>query len=112
MGTKRRYTAEEIIGKLREAEVLTSQGRTVAEACRIIEISEQTYYRWRKEYGGMDKTQARKLKELEKENLQLKKLVANLSLDNAILKEVLGKNSLTRQETAGSTASHKRACCL
>ena len=91
MGTRRRYTAEEIIGKLREAEVLTSQGRTVVEACRIIEISEQTYYRWRKEYGGMDKTQARKLKELEKENLQLKKLVANLSLDNAILKEVLGK---------------------
>jgi len=91
MGKKRRYTAEGIIGKMREAEVLTSQGRTVVEACRIIEISEQTYYRWRKEYGGMDKTQARKLKELEKENLQLKKMVANLSLDNAILKEVLGK---------------------
>ena len=91
MGTKRRYTPEEIIGKLREAEVLTSQGHTVAEACRIIEVSEQTYYRWQKEYGGMDKTQARKLKELEKENLELKKLVANLSLDNAILKEVLGK---------------------
>lgn len=81
MGTKRRYTPEEIIAKLREAEVLTSQGRTVAEACRIIEISEQTYSPWRKEYGGMDTTQARKLKEL----------VANLSLDNAILKEVLKK---------------------
>ena len=91
MGTKRRYTPEEIIGKLREAEVLTSQGHTVAETCRIIEISEQTYYRWRKEYGGMDTSQATKLKELEKENLQLKKLVADLSLDNAILKEVLGK---------------------
>ena len=91
MGTKRRYTPEEIIGKLREAEVLTSQGHTVAEACRLIEISEQTYYRWRKEYGGMDTTQARKLKDLEKENLQLKKLVADLSLDNAILKEALGK---------------------
>jgi len=64
MSTKRRYISEEIIGKLREAEVLTSQGRTVVEACRIIEISEQTYYRWRKEYGGMDKSQARKLKEL------------------------------------------------
>lgn len=91
MGTKRRYTPEEIIGKLREAEVLTSQGHTVAETCRIIEITEQTYYRWRKEYGGMDTSQATKLKELEKENLQLKKLVADLSLDNAILKEVLGK---------------------
>lgn len=91
MGTKRRYTPEEIIGKLREAEVLTSQGHTVAETCRIIEITEQTYNRWRKEYGGMDTSQATKLKELEKENLQLKKLVADLSLDNAILKEVLGK---------------------
>ncbi len=91
MGTKRRYTPEEIIGKLREAEVLTSQGHTVAESCRLIKITEQTYYRWRKEYGGMDTTQARKLKALEKENLQLKKLVADLSLDNAILKEVLGK---------------------
>ena len=91
MGTKRRYTPEEIIGKLREAEVLTSQGHTVAESCRLIEITEQTYYRWRKEYGGMDTSQATKLKELEKENLQLKKLVADLSLDNAILKEVLGK---------------------
>ena len=63
MGTKRRYTPEEIIGKLREAEVLTSQGHTVAETCRIIEITEQTYYRWRKEYGGMDTSQATKLKE-------------------------------------------------
>ena len=89
--TKRRYSPEEIISKLREAEVLLSQGKTVAEAVRKLGIAEQTYYRWKKEYGGLDKTQARKLKDLEKENLQLKKLVADLSLDNAILKEVLSK---------------------
>ena len=88
---RKQFTSEQIITKLREAEVLINQGMTVGEAARQIEISEQTYYRWRKEYGGLDKTQARKLKELEKENLQLKKLVADLSLDNAILKEVLSK---------------------
>ena len=63
----------------------------MGQACKSLEVSEQTYYRWRREYGGMDVTQARKLKEMEKENTQLKKLVADLSLDNAILKEVLGK---------------------
>ena len=89
--SRKRYSAEEIINKLREAEVLLSQGQTVSEAVRKLEVSEQTYYRWKREYGGLDKTQARKLKELEKENLQLKKLVADLSLDNAILKEVLSK---------------------
>jgi putative transposase len=88
---RKQYTAEQIITKLREAEVLLSQGMTVIEAARKLEISEQTYYRWRKEYGGLDTTRARKLKELEKENLQFKKLVADLSLDNAILKEVLSK---------------------
>ena len=90
---RKQFTSEEIITKLREAEVLLSQGLTVIEAAKKLEISEQTYYRWRKEYGGLDTTQARKLKELEKENVQLKKLVADLSLDNAILKEVLSKNS-------------------
>ena len=88
---RKQFTSDQIITKLREAEVLLSQGMTVVEAARQLEISEQTYYRWRKEYGGLDKTQARKLKELERENLQLKKLVADLSLDNAILKEVLSK---------------------
>ena len=63
----------------------------MGQACKSLEVSEQTYYRWRREYGGMDVTQARKLKEMEKENTQLKKLVADLSLDNAILKEVLSK---------------------
>jgi putative transposase len=90
---RKQFTSEQIISKLREAEVLLSQGLTVIEAVKKLEISEQTYYRWRKEYGGLDTTQARKLKELEKENVQLKKLVADLSLDNAILKEVLSKKS-------------------
>ncbi len=89
--SRKRYSPEEIISKLREAEVLLSQDMTVSEVVRKLAISEQTYYRWKKEYGGLDKTQARKLKELEKVNLQLKKLVADLSLDNAILKEVLSK---------------------
>ena len=88
---KKRYAAEEIISKLREAEVLLSRGLTVAEAARKLAISEQTYYRWKKECGGLDKNQAKKTKGMEKENLQLKKLVADLSLDNAILKEVLSK---------------------
>jgi putative transposase len=91
MASRRSYTPEQIITKLREAEILLSQGKTVKEASKLVEISEQTYYRWRREYGGMDITQAKKLKEVEKENTRLKKLVADLSLDNAILKEVLSK---------------------
>jgi len=87
----KRYTPEQIITKLREAEVLQSQGMSIEEASRTLEIASQTYYRWRTEYGGLDTTQARKLKDLEGENLQLKKLAADLSLDNAILKEVLSK---------------------
>ena len=89
---KKAFKAEQIIGKLREAEVLLSQGATVAEASRKISITEQTYYRWRKEYGGMRVEQAKRLKELEKENSRLKKLVADISLDNAILKEVAEGN--------------------
>ena len=87
------YTAEQVINKLREAEVLISQGATTAEASRKIGITEQTYYRWRREYGGMRIEQARRLKELEKENTRLKKLVADISLDNAILKEAARGNS-------------------
>jgi transposase-like protein len=86
--SKKRYTSEEIINKLREVEVMVSKGATIGEASKKIGVTEQTYYRWRKDYGGMRVDQARRLKELEKENSQLKKLVADLSLDNAILKEV------------------------
>jgi transposase-like protein len=89
---KRGYAAEQIIGKLREAEVLLSQGSTVGEASRKLGVTEQTYYRWRREYGGMRLDQARRFKELEKENGRLKRLVADLTLDNAILKEVTRGN--------------------
>ena len=91
MARRKRYTPEQIISKLRDAEIFISQGMTVIEAAKQLGITEQTYYRWRREYGGMDVTQAKELKNLQKENAQLKKLVADLSLDNAILKEVLGK---------------------
>ena len=84
---KKGYTAEQIINKLREAEILLSQGETVAAISKKIGVSVHTYYRWRKEYGGMRVDQARRLKELEQENSRLKRLVADLSLDNAILKE-------------------------
>ena len=88
----KKHKPEEIIGKLREVEIMLGQGGTTAEACRRIAVSEQTYYRWRKEYGGMNTSDAKKMKELEKENTRLKKLVADLSLDNAILKDVNSKN--------------------
>jgi putative transposase len=84
---KKTYTPEQIINKLREAEILSSQGSSIGEASRKIGVTQQTYYRWRREYGGMRVEQARRLKELEQENSRLKKLVADLSLDNAILKE-------------------------
>jgi putative transposase len=89
---KKGFSAEQIIGKLREAEVLLGQGSTVGEVSRKLSITEQTYYRWRREYGGMRVDQARRLKELEKENGRLKRLVADLTLDNAILKEVARGN--------------------
>ena len=84
---RKSHSPELIINKLREAEILLNQGASVGEASRKIGITEQTYYRWRKEYGGMQIKQAKRLKELEKENTRLKKLVADISLDNAILKE-------------------------
>ena len=86
---KKTFKAEDIINKLREAEILTSQGKTIEEVCRALSISDQTYYRWRKEYGGMGTEQAKRLKELERENAQLRKVVADLTLDKAILKEAL-----------------------
>ncbi len=89
---RKTYTPEQIINKLREAEIHINQSISIAEASRKIGITEQTYYRWRREYGGLRIEQARKLKSLEKENARLKKLVADLSLDNAILKEAAEGN--------------------
>ena len=88
---RKRTSPEEIIHKLREAEILIAQGQTVREAAKQIGVTEQTYYRWRNAYGGMVPDQARRLKELERENARLKKLVADLSLDKSILEEALGK---------------------
>ena len=83
----RKHKPEEIIGKLREAEIVLAQGGTVLDACRRIGVTEQSYYRWRKEYGGLKVDQARRMKDLERENARLKKLVADLALDKAILQE-------------------------
>jgi len=89
---KQNYTPEQIIVKLRSIEILCNQGKTVAEAVRQEGISEVTYYTWRKKYGGMNVSDAKRLRELEKENTRLKRLVAELSLDNAILRDVNSKN--------------------
>jgi transposase-like protein len=89
---KKRHSAEEIITKLREADVLQAKGQNIVEACRHLGISEQTYYKWRKEYGGLQVDQAKRFKQLEQENSRLKKLVADLSMDNAILKEAARGN--------------------
>jgi transposase-like protein len=91
MGRKN-YTPEQIIRHLREAEILLSKGSNIAQASKKIGISEQTYYRWRREYGGMQVEQAKRLRELEKENSRLKRLVGDLNLDKAILEEALKGN--------------------
>ena len=89
---RKRYTSEQIIHLLREAEVGLANGKTVGIVCRELGISEQTYYRWRNEYGGMQVSQARRLRELEKENSRLKQAVADLTLDKLILKEAARGN--------------------
>ena len=89
---RKRYSVEQIIGKLREAEILLAQGRAVKEVSRDLGVTEQTYYRWRKEYGWLKVSQARRLKELERENSRLKKAVAELTLDKVILNEALEGN--------------------
>ena len=90
--SRKRLTAEQIIGLLREADVKLSQGRNVGQVSRDLGITEQTYYRWRKEYGGMKTVQVKRLKELERENSRLKKAIAELTLDKLILKEALEGN--------------------
>ena len=89
---RKRFSAEQIVDKLREAEVEIAKGMTIAQVCKKLGISEQTYYKWRREYGGMRTDQAKRLKELEQENSRLKKLIADQALDNAILKEALSGN--------------------
>jgi putative transposase len=88
----KRFGAEQIIPKLREAEVDLAKGLTVAQACKKIGVTEQTYYRWRKEYGGVRMDQAKRMKDLEKENARLKRLLADAELDKAILREAASGN--------------------
>ena len=90
---RKQHSIEQIIRKLREAEVELGRGQSVAAACKKIGVTEQTYYRWRKEYGGIRINQAKRLKELEQENRRLKRIVADQALDNAILKEAASGNS-------------------
>ncbi len=89
---KRKHSIEQIIGKLRETEVELAHGRSVAEVCRSLGVTEQTYYRWRKEYGGLKMDQAKRLKVLEQENTRLRRAVADLTLDKQILQEVTRGN--------------------
>ncbi len=89
---RRHFKPEQIIHMLREADIKVAGGKKIGEVCRELGISEQSYYRWRKEYGGMQVSQAKKLKDLERENSQLKKLVADQALDKAILEEALRGN--------------------
>lgn len=90
--SRKRFSAEEIVNKLRQADVLISQGQTITQSCKQIGVTEQTYYRWRKEYGGLKTDQARKLKELIRENGRLKNLLAEAELDKAILREAANPN--------------------
>ena len=87
MGRKRTHTPEEIVAKLRQVEVLAAQGKAVSEAVRAIGVTEQTYYRWRAEFGGLELDQVKRLKELERENARLRKAVSDLTLEKVILKE-------------------------
>ena len=89
---RKRFSAEQIVNKLREADVLLSKGQTIAQACKQIGVTDQTYYRWRREYGGLKVDQAKRLKELERENARLKRLLADAELDKAILREAANPN--------------------
>ena len=103
---KKRYTGNQIVAKLRQADVLIGKDKTVPEVCREIEVSQQTYYRWRQKYGGMSPEMIKELRELQKENARLKKVVADQALDNQILKEAIhtSKTFYARRSGAGGLA--------
>jgi putative transposase len=108
----RKHKPEEIIGKLREVEIVLAQGPSTAEACRRIAVNEQTYYRWRKEYGGLKTDQARRMKDLEKENLRLRRAISDLTLDKLILQEAAGETSEPRAATTLYRSCATRAPCV
>ena len=110
--SKKRYSPEEIVNKLREADVLIGQGQTVAQACKRIGVTSITYYRWRREYGGMKTNQAKRLKELERENSRLKGLLADAELDKAILREAPPQTSEPATKTAGGPTGGGFSGCL
>ena len=106
---RKRYTPEQIISMLREAEVALAQGQSIGQACRTLGVSEQSYYRWRKEYGGLRTDQAKRLKDLEKENGRLRKAISDLTLDKLILKEALEGKSCPE---AGIASPARRRQCV
>src|SRR3954469_25145589 len=115
MAKRQRHTPEQIISKLREAEVKLAKGTALAQVCKDLAITEPTYYRWRKEYGGMKLDQARRLKQLEGENARLKRLLADAELDKAILKEAasgkyLARRSDARRSSTSGACSARTAC--
>jgi len=89
---RKRHSPEQIVGKLRDADAMLAAGATIGQICQKLEIGEATFHRWREQYGGMKASEAKRLKELEQENVRLKKLVADLALDNALLKEIAQGN--------------------
>jgi len=101
---KKSYTPEQIVTKLREIDVLTAQGHKAGAACKQAGISEQSYYRWRKEYGGLGINEARRLKELERENSKLKRCIAELAMEKQVLKALPRENSKPREKAAGGRA--------
>ena len=106
----KKHTPEEIIGKLREAEIVLAQGGTTADACRRLSISEQTYYRWRKEYGGLKTDQARRMKDLEKENARLRRAISDLTLDKLILQEAARGNYWALRDDGAVSIMSARNC--
>ena len=113
MAARKNYTAAQIINGLRRAEVGLANGKSMKEVIRDLGVSEQTYYRWRREYGGMKTSQAKRLKELEKENQRLKRAVADLTVDNMILKEALSANvreTRSTQRIRVGRRQRKRTC--
>jgi transposase-like protein len=107
---RKRHTAEEIVAKLRQVDVLMAQGRPVADAVRAIGVTEVTYYRWRNEYGGLKGDQVKRLKELETENTRLRRAVSDLTLDKLILAEAAKGNACVDHVTAELGISERRAC--
>lgn len=107
---KKTHSPEQIIDKVRQAEAASAEGATVPEVCKRIEVSEQTYYRWRSKYAGMNKADAKRLRELGKENARLKKLLAEKELDNSILKEALETTEPCEEAERCSARSNSTGC--